>query len=154
MQVNCIEHSFDQYYVLGNKVTAVTAKELQQYIAEVIERNGNELILNTNVFGINLACQLSWLSAFRNSASIVYCDGAGVVLGARLLGISLPRRITMADWIWDLAAFCEHEGFSLFSSRRRTRASRTLCSKAQGATFATSHRGNSSRLLCEGGPRE
>ena len=33
-------------------------------------------------------------------AELVFCDGAGVVLGARLLGQRIKRRITYAEWMW------------------------------------------------------
>jgi N-acetylglucosaminyldiphosphoundecaprenol N-acetyl-beta-D-mannosaminyltransferase len=49
-----------------------------------------------------------------NSAEIVFCDGAGVVLGARILGNHIPQRITYADWTWQLAEFAEPRGFTLF----------------------------------------
>jgi N-acetylglucosaminyldiphosphoundecaprenol N-acetyl-beta-D-mannosaminyltransferase len=45
---------------------------------------------------------------------VVFCDGAGVMLAARLLGRRIPARITYADWMWRLAAFAEAEGLSLF----------------------------------------
>jgi N-acetylglucosaminyldiphosphoundecaprenol N-acetyl-beta-D-mannosaminyltransferase len=45
---------------------------------------------------------------------LVFCDGAGVMLGARLLGHHIPERITYADWIWQLAEFAEPRGFTFF----------------------------------------
>jgi N-acetylglucosaminyldiphosphoundecaprenol N-acetyl-beta-D-mannosaminyltransferase len=45
---------------------------------------------------------------------MVFSDGAGVVLAARILGKHLPGRITYADWAWQLASFAERENLSLF----------------------------------------
>ena len=34
----------------------------------------------------------------------MYCDGYGVRLAARLIGLPVPHRMTGADWIWGIAA--------------------------------------------------
>ena len=44
----------------------------------------------------------------------MYCDGEGVRLAARLLGHHLSQRMTGADWIYDLCAVCQAQGFSLY----------------------------------------
>ncbi len=48
------------------------------------------------------------------AADLVYCDGYGVRLAARLIGLPVPHRMTGADWIWGLAALCEESGRSLY----------------------------------------
>jgi len=60
-----------------------------------------------NVHVANEAVVNEDVRRFLNAADICYCDGAGIVLGARLLGHTLPGRMTGADWIWDLAAHAE-----------------------------------------------
>ncbi|MCP4806586.1 MAG: WecB/TagA/CpsF family glycosyltransferase [Proteobacteria bacterium] len=60
-----------------------------------------------NVHVMNTAARDEALSDFLRSADLCYADGAGVVLGARILGHELPERMTGADWIWDLAAEAE-----------------------------------------------
>jgi N-acetylglucosaminyldiphosphoundecaprenol N-acetyl-beta-D-mannosaminyltransferase len=57
-----------------------------------------------NVHVLNTAWRDPELQAILRQADIVYCDGAGVVLGARVLGHSLPERMTGADWVYP---FCE-----------------------------------------------
>lgn len=49
-----------------------------------------------------------------NSADLVYCDGAGVVLGARILGMNLPQRMTGADWVYHMCQLCLRGAYSLF----------------------------------------
>ncbi|HZS93316.1 MAG TPA: WecB/TagA/CpsF family glycosyltransferase [Chloroflexota bacterium] len=49
-----------------------------------------------------------------NGADLVYCDGTGVRLGARIAGLTLPERMTGADWIDDLAGLAVRDGLSLF----------------------------------------
>ena len=60
-----------------------------------------------NVHVVNTAARDPALTEFLQGADICYADGAGVVLGARMLGHHLPERMTGADWIWDLAREAE-----------------------------------------------
>jgi len=56
-----------------------------------------------NVHVVNTAMRDEGLADFLRGLDLCYADGAGVVLGAELLGHKLPERMTGADWIWDLA---------------------------------------------------
>jgi N-acetylglucosaminyldiphosphoundecaprenol N-acetyl-beta-D-mannosaminyltransferase len=103
-----------QCCVLGVHVSGLTVPELHSRIAFLIENEQRALVLNVNVHALNLAYKRPWLREFLNRAHLVFCDGAGVVFGARILGCDLGRRITYADWMWQLAAFCEQHGFALF----------------------------------------
>jgi N-acetylglucosaminyldiphosphoundecaprenol N-acetyl-beta-D-mannosaminyltransferase len=47
-------------------------------------------------------------------ADLVYCDGHGVPMAARVLHREVPHRMTGADWIWGLAALCELSGQSIY----------------------------------------
>ena len=92
----------------------VTVEGLHREMGRLI-RNGNRgSVLNVNVHCLNLCYEDPELRAFLNRADVVFCDGAGVMLAARLLGRRIPERITYADWAWRLAAFAEAEGFSLY----------------------------------------
>jgi N-acetylglucosaminyldiphosphoundecaprenol N-acetyl-beta-D-mannosaminyltransferase len=48
------------------------------------------------------------------ASDVVYCDGYGVRLAARLVGLPVPHRMTGADWIWGVAALCQEAGRSLY----------------------------------------
>ena len=48
------------------------------------------------------------------SSDLVYCDGYGVRLAAKLIGLPVPHRMTGADWIWGVAALCQESGRSLY----------------------------------------
>ena len=48
------------------------------------------------------------------ASDLVYCDGYGVRLAARLIGLRVPHRMTGADWIWGVAALCQESGRSLY----------------------------------------
>lgn len=101
-------------YILGVKVHPLQVPELHQEIKKIIQNKEHALILNVNVNCLNLAYQNRWLIDFLNSAEIVFCDGAGVLFGARILGYHIPQRITYADWMWELASFAADNSFSLF----------------------------------------
>jgi N-acetylglucosaminyldiphosphoundecaprenol N-acetyl-beta-D-mannosaminyltransferase len=56
-----------------------------------------------NVHVLNTTRDTPELVDALHSADIVYCDGEGVRVGARIAGARLPPRMTGADFIWDLA---------------------------------------------------
>ena len=100
--------------ILGNKVTLIEPLELNNEIKRIVSHKQKQLILNTNIYGINLANQQEWLREFRNSSHIVFCDGEGVIMGAKILGIKIPQRIPLTEWLWDLCSFCEKNKLSIF----------------------------------------
>jgi N-acetylglucosaminyldiphosphoundecaprenol N-acetyl-beta-D-mannosaminyltransferase len=100
--------------VLGVQFAPATVDELHAYIEQTIVSGGHATVLHVNVHAINLAQSDARLRQILNSASLVFCDGFGVRLGAYILGHRVPPRITYADWMWTLGAFAEQRGFSLF----------------------------------------
>ncbi len=100
--------------MLGVQVHILSVSQLHTSIQELVERGGKSLVLNVNVYCLDLSYSHPWLRSFLNSAAIVFCDGAGVILGARILGHHIPERITYADWMWQLAEFAEPRGFTFF----------------------------------------
>ena len=100
--------------VLGVGVDPVSVAELHARILGIVREGEHALVLHVNAHGLNLCYRDPALRSFFNAASVVFSDGAGVVLAARILGQHLPERITYADWAWQLAAFAERENLSLF----------------------------------------
>lgn len=100
--------------MLGVGVDPLTVESLNAEIGRKIRSRGHALVLNANVNCLNLAHGDSALRTFLNEAEVVFCDGAGVMLAARLLGRRIPERITYADWIWRLAAYAADERFSMY----------------------------------------
>lgn len=100
--------------ILGIDIIPLTSDQVLAYIASVIKEEGKELVLNVNTHCMNLAYEKPWLKTFLNSSNLVFCDGAGVILGAKILGEHIPERITFADWTWELSEFCELHGYTLF----------------------------------------
>ncbi|MBA4386546.1 MAG: glycosyltransferase [Verrucomicrobia bacterium] len=99
---------------MGMRVSLLTVDQLHERIAEVIEKRGKQVIPNINVNAVNIAFDEPWFFTFINSAATVFCDGHGIILGARLFGIRIPTRITYADWLPQFAQFCATRGYSIF----------------------------------------
>jgi len=100
--------------VLGVGVDPVTVEGLQEEVGRLIRAGERGLVLNANAHCLNLCYEDPRLRDFLNGADVVFCDGAGVMLAARLLGGRIPERVTYADWAWRLAAFAEAQGFSMY----------------------------------------
>ncbi len=100
--------------IMGVKVSLIDPWTLNEEIRGVVRRGERALVLNVNVHCMNLAHRLPWLRRMLNAADIVFCDGFGVVIAARILGKQVPVRITYADWMWELSAHAQTHGLSLF----------------------------------------
>lgn len=100
--------------MLGVGIDPVTVDGLEGEVERMIRSGKRGLVLNANVRCLNLCYEDPALRAFFAAAEVVFCDGAGVMLAARLLGRRIPERITYADWAWHLAAFAAAQGFSLY----------------------------------------
>jgi N-acetylglucosaminyldiphosphoundecaprenol N-acetyl-beta-D-mannosaminyltransferase len=95
-------------------VDPITVDELHAEIARLVRGGQLGFVLNVNAHCLNLCYEDRTLRDSLNGADVVFCDGAGVMLAARMLGGRIPARITYADWIWQLADFAAAENFSLY----------------------------------------
>ncbi len=101
-------------FVAGVGVDIVDREHLDAAIAGCAEAGRREVYAYANIHAVNLAHDDPEFSNFLRSASMVYCDGEGVRVGARILGAVLPPRVVLTYWIWDLCALCERRGYSVF----------------------------------------
>jgi N-acetylglucosaminyldiphosphoundecaprenol N-acetyl-beta-D-mannosaminyltransferase len=110
------EISFDEVILLETRFHQVTVDELIEYIVKSAKLEKKTIVGNVNVRAMNFACEFPWYQDFLNNADLVFCDGFGVVLGAKLQGYSLEsvHRMTCPDYIEDLALACEKQDVSLF----------------------------------------
>jgi N-acetylglucosaminyldiphosphoundecaprenol N-acetyl-beta-D-mannosaminyltransferase len=133
------------YHLLGIRITPGTIDELNQELSRLLARDRPGVILSANVHSINLCRRLPWLANFYNQADVVYVDGAGIVLGARLLGYRFPGRTTMDDWGWPAARCLAVLGRSLYLLGNppgvAAQAAMKLTEHAPGLTVLGSHHG-------------
>jgi N-acetylglucosaminyldiphosphoundecaprenol N-acetyl-beta-D-mannosaminyltransferase len=99
---------------MGIRVDVIDRPQLLDAIDHLAAAQRPALVNNVNV----QACNLAWADAeFRqilNESEIVFCDGFGVKLGARLLGLRLGERLTPPDWIDDLFQRCVRRRYTVF----------------------------------------
>lgn len=130
--------------LFGVYVHLLTENRLHNHIAKIIEQGRRELILNVNVHCYSMVRKHPWLKNFLNRANITFCDGAGVMLGAKILGKKrIPQRITYADWMWKFSEFAEKKGYSFFFLGAKPgvaeKAARKLQEKYPGLEIETHH---------------
>jgi N-acetylglucosaminyldiphosphoundecaprenol N-acetyl-beta-D-mannosaminyltransferase len=133
------------YHLLGVKITPGTIEDLNQELSRLLARERPGIILSANVHSINFCRRLPWLAAFYNKADIVYVDGAGIVLGAWILGHRILKRTTMDDWGWPAALHLARQGHSLYLLGNppgvAARAATRLQEYAPGLRVLGSHHG-------------
>jgi N-acetylglucosaminyldiphosphoundecaprenol N-acetyl-beta-D-mannosaminyltransferase len=106
--------SWPSVLVLGVRVDDLPLEALLESFDELIQSKGKSVFGNVNVHAINLAWDLPWLRVFLNSCDPVFCDGAGVRLGAWLTGHRLKHRNTIPDWFSLLCDRAQFKGHSMY----------------------------------------
>lgn len=104
----------DRINILGVGVNRCTWPELVARVAELVTRPGPSTVAYANIHVLNTSVEDAALRDFLNAADVCYCDGAGVRLGARVLGEDIRERMTGADWIHDLGREAHARGWRLF----------------------------------------
>lgn len=100
--------------LLGTPLSLCDKTALLAFIQQAVAQKQAITVLSGNIYSFNLAYERPWLRAFFNRADIVRLDGAGVRLGARILGHTTPQRMTWADFGWDLAEMAARNGLTMF----------------------------------------
>jgi N-acetylglucosaminyldiphosphoundecaprenol N-acetyl-beta-D-mannosaminyltransferase len=96
------------------EVATEPPSELLRRIIGYAERGEHRRVSYVNAHVLNESFSSPGLRRALQNADLVYCDGYGVRLAARMIGLEVPHRMTGADWIWGVAALCEESGRSLY----------------------------------------
>ncbi|MDJ0618153.1 MAG: WecB/TagA/CpsF family glycosyltransferase [Calothrix sp. MO_192.B10] len=107
---------FDEVVLLGTRFHKLKVEELIDYTVKAAKLSKKTTISNVNVRAMNFAYELPWYKDFINKSDLVFCDGFGVLLGAKACGCCMDssHRMTCPDYIENLALTCERENVSLF----------------------------------------
>ena len=88
--------------------------DLLRRILTFSENGSRYRVSYVNAHVLNQSFSNPDLRSALQASDLVYCDGYGVRLAAKLVGLPVPHRMTGADWIWAVAALCQDSGRSLY----------------------------------------
>ncbi len=100
--------------LLGLRVDHIDMQGVNCLIRRSVVERSHAVVSNLNVHACNLAIKDSSLAAFFNGSACVFCDGHGVMLGARILGHRIPEKITYAHWFPLFCDFAAENDISIF----------------------------------------
>lgn len=82
---------------MGAKIDALTMQETLDYVSEAIRNRQQVQHVVVNVAKLMTMRRDRKLREIVNNCDLINADGAGVVLGARMLGINIPERVAGID---------------------------------------------------------
>lgn len=98
----------------GVNIANLDLRELLATVRDFGTDGRSHLIMYANIHTMNLAHAVGPMKSALAEADLVYCDGSGVLLGARILGKRIRQRLTAADFIYDLCGMFQNQRRSLF----------------------------------------
>ncbi len=100
--------------ILDIRVDILTRSQFKSLILYSIKTKRRGWFSYINIHTIDVALEIPWFKEFLDQSLVSYCDGEGVRLGARLLGENIPERITLSDYIYDIAESAVENDLKLF----------------------------------------
>jgi N-acetylglucosaminyldiphosphoundecaprenol N-acetyl-beta-D-mannosaminyltransferase len=98
-------------------VDLFTVDELLEYVTESVWAPESRIITYANVNTANLAVRSEWFKRFlEREVSATFCDGIGLLIGARILGhkVRSEWRMTAPDFFDQFAELCSTKGLSVY----------------------------------------
>ncbi len=100
--------------VMGVRFDNVTMDEALEKGKKILSQPEASYIVTPNAEIVYEAMHDEAFCALLNDAAIVLPDGAGVVLGAKLLGTPLKQKVAGIDFAENLLGICEETGKTLY----------------------------------------
>jgi len=100
--------------IFGVEVETAPPADLLRRILAYAETGEHRRVAYVNAHVLNQSSSDPALRSALSRSDLVYCDGYGVRLAAKAIGLEVPHRMTGADWIWGVAALCEAQGRSVY----------------------------------------
>lgn len=137
--------SYPEVILNDVKIHTISLADFFDYIKHAIDTGRGGIINNVNIHAMNIAWRDPDFRQILNDSDLVFLDGAGVKLGALLVGKTLGERMTMADWGWELFERCSKNGWPVFwlgdTDEVGEAYERMLRSKYPNLVFAGRHHG-------------
>lgn len=100
--------------LLGVGIDNISVEEVITFIENCIDSNSKAIVSNVNVHALNIAYERPWFRKFLNESNLVFCDGFGVHIGAKISGQQLNYRFTPPDWIDSLCEIAAEKQYVMF----------------------------------------
>jgi len=100
--------------ILGIRVDRVDVGGLLAFLRDAAKSNDPVSVYYLNPHIWNLARDDAEFRAALEAGNVVWCDGIGILLGARILGERLPARMTVPDFIDEVCRQCLADNRSLY----------------------------------------
>lgn len=100
--------------VFGLPIDHLTSSQVVGEIGAVIAGGRRARVLNVNAHCINLARTQPAVRAALLAADVLHCDGSGVRLAARILGVPPPPRTSYSELMPELLAEASARGWGVF----------------------------------------
>ena len=131
--------------LLGVHYHVVDRADLFDAIATAVARPLPSTILNVNTRAMNIAQYDTEYRDLLNRADLVFVDGAGVQLGAKLVGKPVGERLTPMDWIDEFFERCSEQQWPIFflgdTEAMRERFAAKIIEKHPNCPLVDSHHG-------------
>ncbi len=135
--------------LFGVDITDISRTGLVNSIVEMAKKDQKRKVYYVNLHGLNIAFMCPRFRTSLGEASLLFCDGFGVRLGAALVGQRLLYRNTPPDWLDELAESANSEGMALYllgdEEGVAARAARIMAGKHPGLHIVGAHHGFFSR---------
>ena len=85
--------------LMGIRLHDIPSDEIVARVVDAARSGRKMLVVNANAHLVVLSQTQTWLRGMFRAADIAFCDGAGVQVAGRLLGIRLVHRSTPPVWV-------------------------------------------------------
>lgn len=99
---------------MGTYLDRIDEPTLFRFIKQTINTQRQAWIGNLNVHAVNLAVLHEDIRHTFNQADLVFCDGKGLALALRALGLGHFEQITYHQWLPKLLAYCHEHQYTLY----------------------------------------
>jgi N-acetylglucosaminyldiphosphoundecaprenol N-acetyl-beta-D-mannosaminyltransferase len=99
---------------MGARIDALSMEETLERIDQIIQHREKVQHVVVNVAKLMSMQNDPQLREIVNGSGLINADGAGVVLGANLLGINIPERVTGIDLMQELIKVANQRGYRIY----------------------------------------